>query len=398
MPTTQNSEPLSGELCCAILTPLGRGAVATVSVRGPGAVAAVGRRFQAASGRSFDRAVSPGSVLVGRFRAGPTAEDLVVGLVGEEEVEVHCHGGVAAVEAVVEALVAEGCRPIATAAWSDRTERNSIAAAARLALAEARTERTAAILLDQYAGALEGALRRILGDLQAGDTQSAAASIDRLLAWKDLGLHLTRSWRIAIAGRPNVGKSSLINALVGYERAIVFDQPGTTRDVLLAAAAFEGWPVELADTAGLRAAESQIEASGVERAQAQISTADLVIYVLDASAPWNAAAEQLGEIAPTRLIVVHNKCDLAPPPGDGRPAGVALSAKTGLGLPRLIATLASRLVLQPPPPGAAIPFTLEQIEVLAVIREYITTNQIARAIDNMAAVTLCVGLQPLVAP
>jgi tRNA modification GTPase len=173
---------------------------------------------------------------------------------------------------------------------------------------------------------------------------------------------------------------------VGYERAIVFDQPGTTRDVLLAAAAFEGWAVELADTAGLRAAESQIEASGVERARAQISAADLVIYMLDATAPWDAAAESLSGIPTEKLLVVHNKCDLSPPPADGRPAGMALSAKTGLNLSTLISTLASRLVPHQPPPGAAVPFTERQIDTLCEARLRIASRQVELARTSIQSV------------
>jgi tRNA modification GTPase len=88
---------------------------------------------------------------------------------------------------------------------------------------------------------------------------------------------------VVIAGPPNVGKSSLINALLGYQRAIVFDQPGTTRDVLTATTAIDGWPVELADTAGIREGDDAIETEGVARALAEIRAADLVVEVWDAS-------------------------------------------------------------------------------------------------------------------
>ena len=92
---------------------------------------------------------------------------------------------------------------------------------------------------------------------RAADLQAAAARIREWLAWEDFGLHLTRPWNVVLAGRPNVGKSSLINALLGYTRSIVFDQPGTTRDVVTAATAIDGWPIELSDTAGLRESPSR---------------------------------------------------------------------------------------------------------------------------------------------
>src|SRR6185503_7750192 len=108
----------------------------------------------------------------------------------------------------------------------------------------------------------------------------------RLLALAEVGLHLTTPWRVVFAGPPNVGKSSLVNALLGYPRAIVYDQPGTTRDVLTASTAFDGWPFELRDTAGLRDGISldSVEVEGVARARAQIATADLVVFVHDRSA------------------------------------------------------------------------------------------------------------------
>ncbi len=92
---------------------------------------------------------------------------------------------------------------------------------------------------------------------------SPVAHLDAVLRWTDLGTHLATPWRVVLAGAPNVGKSSLINALLGYGRAIVFDQPGTTRDVVTADAAIEGWPITLADTAGLHDASDATESAGI---------------------------------------------------------------------------------------------------------------------------------------
>ena len=119
-------------------------------------------------------------------------------------------------------------------------------------MADARTERTAAILLDQYHGALGRELEEIRQANDRGETSLARRRIDDLLARAELGRHLTRSWSVVLAGRPNVGKSSLLNALAGYDRAIVHPTPGTTRDAVTFATAIDGLPVELCDTAGLR--------------------------------------------------------------------------------------------------------------------------------------------------
>ena len=104
-------------------------------------------------------------------------------------------------------------------------------------------------------------------------------------AGRDVGLRLIAGWRVVLAGRPNVGKSRLLNALTGYDRAIVDATPGTTRDVVTARTALDGWPVELADTAGLRPSDDPIEASGVALARARQGEADLVLVVLDRSEP-----------------------------------------------------------------------------------------------------------------
>ncbi len=189
----------------ATLTPSGRGAVATIGVRGPQAIEIVGRRFAAASGQPL-AAYSPGRVLFGRFSLGDRGtEELGGGLVGADEVEVHCHGGLAVVEAVAAALVAEGARRIDPHAWAVLCESDEIAAEAAIALAAATTERTAHILLDQYRGALSAAIGRAQDALQQSYVQAARDELATVLARSDLGRHLTTPWRIVLAGRPHVG-------------------------------------------------------------------------------------------------------------------------------------------------------------------------------------------------
>jgi tRNA modification GTPase len=354
----------------AVITPAGRGAVATIGVRGPRAIEFVGRRFAPATGKPL-AAFEIGRVVFGRFQvAAASAEEAVVGIVGPGEVEFHCHGGLAAVEAVAAALVTEGAERIDWRQWAGDRESDAIAAEALVALAAARTERTAAILLDQYRGALSSAAAQV-GQLVRSDFTSAARELAVLVDRASLGRHLTAPWRVVLAGRPNVGKSSLINALVGYQRSIVWNEPGTTRDVLTATTALDGWPVELADTAGLRAGGDPIEAAGVERAQAQIAAADVVLLVCDWAQPWTAADDSLvGEIrilvgSSRPMLIVHNKCDL-PPAGDrARPAGLAVSALTGEGLRELERQIANVLVPEPPLPRAPVPFTDRQVRLLS---------------------------------
>jgi tRNA modification GTPase len=346
-----------GPTLVALLTPAGRGAVATLGVRGPRAIEVVGRSFVPASDRPLAE-LAQGQVAFGRLAVtGEAAEEVVVGVVSPSEVEVHCHGGIAASEAVAAALVDAGAQ---RATWQESAAGDQptlIAVEAAVALAATRTERTAAILLDQYRGALATAIER-------GDDPAT------LLQWAELGLHLVTPWRVVLCGRPNVGKSSLINALVGYTRAIVHDQPGTTRDLLSAAAAFDGWPVELTDSAGLRMGQSPIEAEGVARARSEIAAADLMLLVCDATSPWTGSDDELWQELPLlarpdcRRIVVHNKCDLATPPDDGRPPGFFVSALAQTGIDTLERAIAAALVPDPPPPGAAVPFTERQVRLL----------------------------------
>jgi tRNA modification GTPase len=367
----------------ALLTPPGRGAVATIGVRGEGARVIVGRRFLPAAGKPLE-AFGPGRVLFGRFHtAAAAAEELVVGLISAEEVEIHCHGGVAAGEAILEALVQEGCVVIQPDQWAKEIEADAIAAAALFALAQARTERTAAVLLDQYRGALSRDLSAIQRHLERHEVAAARTKLQSLLGWAEFGLHLTQPWKVAIAGRPNAGKSSLMNAIVGYERAIVFAEPGTTRDVLTATTAVDGWPIELADTAGMRAAGDAIEAEGVARALQEIARADLVILVDDTTAAWDEGLYQELDGSARRVVVVHNKCDLALP-ADGLPQGIAVSAKTGVGIDTLCQVVGECLVPQSPPRGAGVPFTEEQASDLADVELLLASGKTDEARNKLA--------------
>ncbi len=351
----------------AQLTPPGRGAVATLLVEGPGALAAVQAQFRAAGARPL--ADFPADRLVFGHLGGEPGEEVVIRVRSDQSVEIHCHAGQAAPAMVRDLLVAQGCRP---ATWQERTaaaEPDPLRAAALVALADARTERTAAILLDQYQGALGEAIRGIRESIERRDTAAAKEKIEALLARADIGVHLTQPWRVVVAGPPNVGKSTLINALVGYPRAIVDPRAGTTRDVVSATTAVDGWPVEFSDTAGLRPTDEPLEKAGVELAKQKLSGADRVILVFDASRPWTRDEVALAAEWPGAMIV-HNKVDLvgsAEVPGQCRPPGVAVSALLGEGVETLLAAIAGRIVPHPPPQGAPVLFAPGQIEWLGEV-------------------------------
>jgi len=389
--------------CVSVLTPNGRGAVAVVAVSGPAAVTSVARYFQAANGRPL--ADQPIDRIVYGHWGDSQGEDLIVcrrdGKAQESKaqesatLEIHCHGGHQSSAQIVTDLTTAGCITVEPDQWLAERNDSPLSVAAHLALAKATTLRTATILLDQYHGALQRELEIIdeilNAELTIGNFAKASVRLERLLKYADLGHHLTQPWRVVIAGQPNVGKSSLINALVGYERAIVFDQPGTTRDVVSSTTAIDGWPVQLSDTAGLHRSSptneiDPIETAGIALARQQLAAADLIVWVLDAVAtatasdrsPWDQAQQQAQAVGvvldQSQTLIVINKIDLAPTnPTPTNPAptnldateqSVNTSAVTGTGIQHLLATLAHRLAPSVPPPGAAVPFAPEQIQFL----------------------------------
>ena len=359
----------------SVLTPAGRGAVAVVAAAGQGAIAAVDANFHAANGRQLAQQERH-RIVFGHWTSGDHREEVVLLHGAGESLEIHCHGGAAAVARIVDDLAAAGCEITPWQAWIESQSPTEITREAKLALTAATTRRAAAILLDQLGGALAREIDAAQQDLHQGRLTAVHARLTTLLASSRSGLHLTHPWQVAIAGHPNVGKSSLINALVGYQRAIVFDQPGTTRDVLSADTAIDGWPVRLTDAAGLRETDDALESQGVARARQQLSQADLVLWVLDAStlpkgrdilaAALHELTEEAGPCADdAHPLVVLNKIDLLEHPLPAlHPSVIPVSALLGTGLETLLAAIAQRLVPTPPRPGEPVPFTDRQVTLL----------------------------------
>lgn len=359
-----------------LLTPPGRGAIATLVVVGPQAAANVVGFLHTLGSRPVAELppLEPRALRWG----GPRGETVLVCVRAADEVHIHCHGGAAAVAAIMADLVRCGARRGDWQAWVRRHETDPIRADARIALAQARTEQVAAVLLDQFHGALTRELAQIERLLATDDREQAARRLGKLATSAPLGLHLTRPWRIVLAGRPNVGKSTLGNALVGYQRSIVSAQPGTTRDVVTASTAIGGWPVELSDTAGLREPGELLEAAGIEQSRSALAAADRVVLVLDASQAWTSEDQALCDALPGALRV-HNKCDLLPDPSRipaGRPAGLAVSARTGQGIDQLVHEIAATLLPQPPVPGTAVVFCAEHAELIKAALQALQAGQL----------------------
>ena len=350
---------LARSLTAAVWTPSGRGAVATIRVRGD--LAELSERlaefFQAASGRAFNEA-SIGQIGFGRW-GKEVSEDVVVCRVQTDACEIHCHGGDAAVRRILNDLANFGCEVVD---WRSQLEAE-LGVWKRdhaVALSRATTLRAAGWIAAQ-AGRIERAVNDLTALINAGQREQAASRVNEILAWANFGLHLTRPWNVVLAGRPNVGKSSLINALVGFERSIVFDEPGTTRDVVTAETVLDGWAIRLSDTAGQRGSADELEAAGIAKARDAFANADARLLLIDISEPPHADDRQLLAEWPDALIVAH-KSDLPDAWGDSLPTNaIRVSSLERAGLKELSAAIVNQLVPTLPSSETVIPLTQRHV-------------------------------------
>ena len=347
----------------AIATAPGRGGVAIVRVSGPDAwdiaEKVTGRRLaNGDAGRFFHvrfADVDDGLMLV--FKAPYS-------YTGEDAVELQGHGGSVAPRRVLEACFAAGARLARRGEFTERAFLNGTldlsAAEAVIDLVDARTDRAAADAFARIGGALKRPFERLyataidisgrlehaldfdedeLPDDFASKVEakiySLCADIDKLVATAREGRLLREGALVVLAGAPNAGKSSLMNALLGTDRAIVTDAAGTTRDSIEEGMQIGGWLVRLTDTAGLRKASDCIEAEGVKRAEALVEKADIVI-ALDCDIPG--------------ALRIHAKCDLDFNDGligtngfNAASGSISVSAKTGEGLEALKDAIARKL-------------------------------------------------------
>ena len=325
----------------ALSTPRGRGALAVIRLSGPQAIA-IAR--QMARLDSFEPRVA---TLV-NLRAGDEVLDQVLltsfaaphSLTGEDVVEISCHGSPAIVRRIIDATLGLGATLAAPGEFTLRALshgkinlaqaeaiRDLIAAQTDAAVKQAARQLNGELskTLDPFKEQLvhvivllESALEFVEDDLPGPQVNqieqvlsSVIAGVDRLGQSYSAGRLLQDGARIAITGRPNVGKSSLFNSLVRSERAIVTPVPGTTRDTLSEAIDLGGVPVLLTDTAGLRETSDSVESLGIERTHRAMGDADLVLLVLDGASQLGPEDEELlNRTADTRRLVVMNKSDL----------------------------------------------------------------------------------------
>jgi tRNA modification GTPase len=367
----------------AISTPMGEGGIGMVRLSGPDAIAIADRVFRSPRGAPLSsqpsHTIHYGHVVVD----DEIVDEVLVSIMRaprtytrEDVVEFSCHGGIAAVRAVLDAVLGAGARLAERGEFTQRAFLNGRIsldqAQAVLDIVRAQTALGLEAAVDRLGGrfsndiaSLRTTLEALLADLEVDiDFPDLDVNVDEFLprvralaertaqlrARGEQGRVVREGLTVAIIGRPNVGKSTLLNALLAEERSIVAPTPGTTRDTVEEVASIGGIPVRLIDTAGLRAPEDEIEAEGVRRAEAAAHRADLVLVLVDRSSPLEPDDEALlARRFGIPRIVVKNKADLDDRFGPGALTAindpiVEISARDGRGLDALRATILSLLV------------------------------------------------------
>ena len=346
-------------------TPPGEGAISVVRLSGPASLPILDGLFRGARRPSE---APPRSFLHGRFLdpAGAPLDDVLVlvfrapkSYTGEDAAEIHCHGNPYVVRAVLDALFQSGARPAGPGEFTKRAflngKMNLTQAEAVMDLIRARSDRAARLASDQLRNSLGTGISALYDELLAltADTEAMLdfpddelpqevpeavlararalqSRLDALLSSWAEGQVLREGLNIALAGAPNTGKSTLLNRLAGYDRAIVSPVPGTTRDVLEADAVLQGFPVRILDTAGVRETTDSIEREGIARTHRALESADLRICLVDASRPLPPDEADFVRRQPEdRTLVLANKTDLGDlsasfPLGPHRPLPVSL--------------------------------------------------------------------------
>ena len=333
----------------AIATPLGEGGLAVVRLSGPQALAIADKSFLPVGKNSLKpSAATTHTIHYGKIvRQGRSVDEVLLAVLRaphtftcEDTVEITCHGGLLPAKLVLDTLLENGARLAEPGEFTRRAFLNGridLAQAEAVAdLIHSRTELALAAANEQLAGKLSQRINQLRDEMMqtlahveahidfpdediSPDTKEqllkrlehGVAFMDELLRTANEGQILRRGIRAAIVGRPNAGKSSLLNQLLGHNRAIVSPIPGTTRDTIEETANIRGLPVVFIDTAGLREARDEIEQEGVRRSHESLARAEFILHVLDASEPLTPADEKyFAGFAGKKRILVVNKIDL----------------------------------------------------------------------------------------
>ncbi|WP_274365067.1 tRNA uridine-5-carboxymethylaminomethyl(34) synthesis GTPase MnmE [Paenibacillus thermotolerans] len=370
---------MNEDTIAAIATPLGESSIAVIRVSGPESAQVVDKVFRSKTKltEAASHTVHYGHIV--HPATGERIEEVLVTLMkgprsftAEDVVEVSCHGGIVSVKRVLDLLLEYGARLAEPGEFTKRAFLNGridlSQAEAVMDLIRSKSDRAFSVAMKQSEGALSREVKKLRQtlvetmahievniDYPEHDVEEltnafirdkcmyARESIAEMLRTAERGKLLREGIETAIIGKPNVGKSSLLNALTQENRAIVTDIPGTTRDVIEEYVTIGGIPLKLLDTAGIRETEDVVERIGVERSQAALASADLILFVVNANEPLTDAEKQMMEsLGDRQTIVIINKIDL-PVKTDEQYIGqlfpqekiVRLSAKENEGINRL---------------------------------------------------------------
>lgn len=399
----------STDTISAIATPPGDGGIGIVRISGTRAFDIARKVFT-----PLPAEVQSHRIYVGTLLDPDTAEHIDRALLlafraprsytGEDVVEFSCHGGMVLLRRVLKLTLQHGARLAQPGEFTLRAFLNGrldLAQAEAVAdLVRARTESAQRLAIRQHEGELSRAIYAIrhellgilalveayldfsddLGELDyhhlSEQLRPLIARCQSLLTTARYGRLTREGATVVIAGRPNVGKSSLMNALLGEDRAIVTDIPGTTRDLIRESIQIQGIPIQLCDTAGLRETEDVVERFGVQRTHRSLQDADLVLFLLSAPEGFTEADKRLlARVPPRRTLLVWNKCDLVPEEAISELAQqvalptVPVSARTGWNLHRLVETVGERLLGSDwlTPEGAVVTSERHQIALQGAI-------------------------------
>ena len=355
----------------------GAAGIAVLSLAGPRAFDLLLRAFRPA--RKGSARLEAGRLLYGFVeRDGDVLDEVVVAPFPDGNVfyrgpcaEVNCHGGAVCSREVGRYLTELGASPLDHDAFLDRY--GALAPHQRHAfgmLTKAGTKLAMRVALEALAGAGKTRLSEISALADPATPPELAAALDlvrRTILEAERADALFRSRRLAVIGPPNVGKSSLVNALLGEERLLVDRAPGTTRDTVEVSMALSGWPVTVFDTAGIRESGDEVESEGVERALDAARHADVVVLVLDARSPDVVLLARLRELTRAPIVLALNKMDLV----EGEPQSVGssdgpvrTSALTGLGIQALGAALLEKVRLAGGPDAGVLLLEARALEEL----------------------------------
>ena len=350
----------------AISTPPGKGGVAIVRLSG-GSPLSVAEKIFFPAGKAAVKDFEPYRMVPGRIDGGSFSDfGLCVyfkaphSFTGEDVVELHCHGGTGIARGILRRALTLGCRLAERGEFTKRAFLNgklSLAPAEGLidminGESEAEVRAGYSLYAEKLTRAVRGMqekLTEILAgidadidfpeeDIEHTDLADVGArigdigeEIERMLATYRTGKKIKEGVTVVLAGRPNTGKSSVLNALLGADKAIVSSVAGTTRDAVEGTLEIEGVRFQLIDTAGIRASADEVESVGIERARGYIERADLILFITDGAAPWSAEDEEVWQsVQGRRCLIVCNKNDLAASEEAGGPApDLRVSARTG---------------------------------------------------------------------